>query len=720
MTASLIVAIIPIFTLFTLGILFFVNGKKDINNITFAVISFALATWVLSNYLAETIPSNSLIWTRVSFMTISIALGLFFLFSTNYPVSLDLPKKARTLLITVTIFMALFVLQPAFVPRVEITPYGSNVVTGEGYGLFLLFFAGTAFPAIYLLIRALRTTADTERQRIKMILLGTGLLIGISSITNLILPLLTGENPFATVGSYSTIIFVGFTYYAIAKHRFLDIRLLVARSVAYLMSLGLIAGLYAVLVFTLSELFFNENLSDQQLILSIILATLLVFTFQPLKRFFDMASSRLFLRGSYEPQAVIDALTSVLATEINLKTIVNQSMDILHDNIQPLHSRFIVFKDDEVYLNSKRGNPPKTRMNRALLEECRGVVVVKDDQDSDISRELLASYDAEVLLKLETNEETVGLILLGPKQSGTIYSRQDVNLLAIMEKELAIAVQNSRYFEQIQDFNIKLQKEIDDATSELRRNNKKLKALDEAKDEFISMASHQLRTPLTAVKGYISMVNEGDAGKVSAEQRKLLDEAFASSQRMVYLIADLLNVSRLRTGKFVIEPSQVDLAEVVKEEVEQLKPTARSRKVKLHYSKPQQFPVVWLDETKMRQVVMNFIDNAIYYTPAGGTIEVALIAKQDTIEYTVKDDGIGVPKEDQSQLFTKFFRAGNARKARPDGTGLGLYMAQRVVSAQGGSVIFKSTEGKGSTFGFSFPRKAVSKDPKNQSKNQSK
>jgi signal transduction histidine kinase len=120
-----------------------------------------------------------------------------------------------------------------------------------------------------------------------------------------------------------------------------------------------------------------------------------------------------------------------------------------------------------------------------------------------------------------------------------------------------------------------------------------------------------------------------------------------------------------------------------------------------------------LDETKTRQVIMNLVDNAIYYTPTGGHIKVQLTAADKTVELRVVDDGIGVPKSEQHHLFTKFFRAGNARKARPDGTGLGLFMAKKVVLAQGGSIIFESRENVGSTFGFSFPRAklAVSSTP---------
>jgi signal transduction histidine kinase len=166
-----------------------------------------------------------------------------------------------------------------------------------------------------------------------------------------------------------------------------------------------------------------------------------------------------------------------------------------------------------------------------------------------------------------------------------------------------------------------------------------------------------------------------------------------------------LNLSRLNTGKFVIEPSPVDMRDVVQAEIDQLIETAKSREVSMTYENPASFPKLMLDETKIHQVVMNFLDNAIYYTPAGGKIVVALTETPQAIEFTVKDNGIGVPRSIQHKLFTKFYRAQNAQQARPDGTGVGLFMAKKVVVAQGGSIVFESEEGKGSTFGFRFAKR---------------
>ncbi len=299
-----------------------------------------------------------------------------------------------------------------------------------------------------------------------------------------------------------------------------------------------------------------------------------------------------------------------------------------------------------------------------------------------------------MVVKLLARHRIVGVLVAGFIEDSAHITEKQREAVTRLCEAVGIAIENSLLFEENQYVLRKLQK-----------TNEKLKSMDETKDEFISMASHQLRTPLTSVKGYLSMVIEGDAGDVTDTQRKLLDQAFVSSQRMVYLIADLLNVSRLKTGKFIIDAHPTNLADVVEGEVKQLTEQAKIKSLTLSYDKPKDFPKLMIDETKLRQVIMNFIDNAMYYTPSGGRIDINLTSDKNHIYFRVKDNGLGVPADEQKRLFTKFYRARNARKARPDGTGLGLFMAKKVITAQGGNLLFESEEGRGSTFGFSFSKK---------------
>ncbi len=315
---------------------------------------------------------------------------------------------------------------------------------------------------------------------------------------------------------------------------------------------------------------------------------------------------------------------------------------------------------------------------------------------SDTLQTIRENYNVQsfYLTKLRARENLTGVMIIGLEE--TMPRIDDIELIERVSETVGIALDNRLLFEENQRF-----------LKQLQNSNDHLKELDEAKDEFITMVSHQLRTPLTSMKGFVSMVLEGDTGPLSDPQRHMLQQAFDSSQRMVYLVADLLNASRLRSGKFVIINRPTNLPNVVESEINQLKEAATMRKVELNFVKPDNFPIIMLDETKIRQVVMNFIDNALYYTPSGGRIDVVLQVSDTTIEFTVSDTGMGVPSSEQEKLFSKFYRAGNARKLRPEGTGLGLYMAKKIIVAHGGAILFKSIENRGSTFGFIFPRQKV-------------
>ena len=302
-----------------------------------------------------------------------------------------------------------------------------------------------------------------------------------------------------------------------------------------------------------------------------------------------------------------------------------------------------------------------------------------------------------------------GFIILGSRLDGKPFTAAQQTTITDISTTIGLAVQRAVNYGAAMHAADILRERLAKESRQLRQAKHRLQTIEQTKDDFISMASHQLRTPLTSVKGYVSMVLDGDAGELNETQTKLLNQAFISSQRMVYLIADLLNVSRLRSGKFIIEKIPSDLNKAIGEEVQQLVSTAESRGLTLEYIHPETFPIYELDEMKLRQVVMNFVDNAIYYTPSGGKIKVTLTEKPDSIECVVKDTGMGVPASEQHRLFTKFFRAGNAQKARPDGTGLGLYMAKKAVIAHGGAIIFKSKEGKGSNFGFTIPKSELKK-----------
>jgi PAS domain S-box-containing protein len=248
----------------------------------------------------------------------------------------------------------------------------------------------------------------------------------------------------------------------------------------------------------------------------------------------------------------------------------------------------------------------------------------------------------------------------------------------------------------------------------LERDITKEKQIDRVKTEFVSLASHQLRTPLSAINWYAEMLLNGDAGKISKTQKEYLNEIYNSNQRMVALVNALLNVSRLELGTFTVEPQPTQLNQVADDIIKELKPQILDKKQKIIRQYQSSLPVISVDPKLIRIVFQNLLSNAVKYTPAKGLITVGLSAQPRSIRLTIKDNGYGIPADAQSRIFTKLFRADNVRIKETDGTGLGLYIVKSIVEQSGGRIWFESTEDQGTTFYVDFPLSGMIKKDGNK------
>jgi len=482
------------------------------------------------------------------------------------------------------------------------------------------------------------------------------------------------------------------------KYGLFDIRQAVARTMAYVSTLVIIGIIYALIISLLS------NVTPSTVIAQTLIIFAAALSFQPLKRFFDNLTDTIFYKNTYHTGEFYAQFNEQLTSTTDLRVLIKRTAGLVKKNLKAQQAFLFVYTTETQYVTGgTEGHVKLPYADAQLLDGHDEKIIIADSSAlSPDVRNMLLSHKIALVLKLKAGNKVMGYLCLGHHLTSH-YSSRDLKVLDTMADSLAIAVQNAVSVHEVRELNDTLQQRIDNATSELRRTNAQLQRLDEAKDEFISMASHQLRTPLTSIKGYISMLLDGDMGHLSKEQEKVIEEVFTSSERMVRLIGDFLNVSRLQTGKFVIDKHPIDLGLLVQREIDGLVQNASSRKLTFTYKAPKNFPLIELDENKIQQVVMNFCDNAIYYSKDEGKIAVSLKKLDGFVEFTVTDNGIGVPADEQSQLFNKFFRATNARRARPDGTGVGLFLAKKVIDDHGGSIIFESKEGKGSTFGFRLP-----------------
>ncbi len=246
----------------------------------------------------------------------------------------------------------------------------------------------------------------------------------------------------------------------------------------------------------------------------------------------------------------------------------------------------------------------------------------------------------------------------------------------------------------------------------------KLKEVDRAKTEFVSLASHQLKTPLSIINWYAESLLGGDLGKIPENQKKYLDEIYKSNKRMIELVNALLNVSRIDIGTFAVNPKMISVKVVAESEINELKPKLEEKHLILEKKYAEDVPEIFADPKLLRIIFQNLLSNSIKYTPPkGGKISFTIERSGAKILITVSDNGYGIPKHQQKEIFNKFFRADNAREIDPDGTGLGLYVVKAIVKEANGKIWLKSEENKGATFFVSIPIKGMKKREGNKDLN---
>lgn len=228
--------------------------------------------------------------------------------------------------------------------------------------------------------------------------------------------------------------------------------------------------------------------------------------------------------------------------------------------------------------------------------------------------------------------------------------------------------------------------------------------IDRQKSEFVSVASHQLRTPLTSMKWFLEMILDGDAGKLTKEQEDLLKQVFESNERMIDLVNKLLNISRIESGRVKVSPVPTDINQLTDSVIKEMTPLIKAKKLRFE-KRMAGLPQIKVDPKLIRQAFDNLLSNAIKYTGEGGKLGLTAEKRKKDILFTVRDEGMGIPKKQQNKIFNKFFRADNAVVKETEGTGMGLYVAKSIVELSGGEIWFKSEEGKGTSFFFTLPLK---------------
>ncbi len=692
-------------TLFTL----LKNPNSHTNRLLF-LFTLVIAFYNLFNYFISHQASNesTFFWIKMV-MAVAVAINLlFYLLVATFPkTKLNLNRKY---LFAAVIFTGVMIVlaQTNFVfSGVVRRDVNIESVPGAGMPLFLLhtiIFLGGGF---LILVRKLRQSIGLEKAQIQLFLISTILLFVSILVTNLILPLIFNFTAFISLLPVYTLVFISLISYAIVRHRFLNINLLVARSVAYTALFLILGLLYASSILLVSNYFYSTSINTSQAFVFVLLALFTAFTLQPLRKLLEQVTDTLFFKGKYDSSELVFNLTKIMASTLLLEDLGKRTLHELLATMRISKGSFILFRENANMLIVNEGHDHPPSYNVDIIGKLFGlkrILIFEEEDDPDVKK-YMQQLNIAVVLPLFEDEHKEGLLVLEEKKSGEVYSKQDIDVLKIFGPEVSVAINNAEAYEEISKFNITLKEEVEKATADLKSANEKLVGLDKLKDEFVYLASHELRTPMTAVKSYLWMTMQGDAGVLNDTQKLYLNRAYSSVERLIKLVNDMLNISRIESGRVTVEMQKVNIYQLTQEVVSEVQPRANELGVNVVVSPTSSLPDILADPDKIKEVLFNLIGNSLKFTSRDGTITISFNQNNDMLEVKVSDSGAGISPENLSKLFQKFSMLPDsyANNKSATGTGLGLYISRSIVELHKGKIWATSGGlGKGAQFYLSL------------------
>jgi signal transduction histidine kinase len=310
-----------------------------------------------------------------------------------------------------------------------------------------------------------------------------------------------------------------------------------------------------------------------------------------------------------------------------------------------------------------------------------------------------------VLAPIITQDGIAGVIFAGNKSGYSLISEGDEELLTILANQIGQALENARLFEQVYHSQQELENKVNQRTKELAQALEEVRRISKMKSDFVSAVSHELRTPLTSIKGYASILMAGKLGAVPDQVKDRLEKINKHSDSLVHLINDLLDISRIESGRVEMKFEFRPLKEIVESVADLLTPQLKDKKIELAIQVQKDIKPVFVDAGQIQRVFVNLISNAIKFTPADGKITLKASDAGEYIQVDVSDTGIGIAEGDLEKVFEEFYRVDNTINQSLAGTGLGLSLVKHIIEAHKGKIWVKSKVKEGTTFSFTLPKR---------------
>lgn len=708
---SKVFSILSLFFIIALGLIVIKNSRKLVNKLFF-LLTLILIIWVFGSFMmfGSKLDNEIIFWDRFVYA------GIIFWFSIQYHFSLAVTYinlKRRIILWFAYAFSILFLVLSRtdyFVSGIFHYAWGAHMKAQIFHHFFIAIFSSYVLLFFYTLLKKYHKEKNkAERSRILIYIFGFSVLDFVGG---------TAFLPAYSIAVYpvflaTPLIFSIIIAYSIVYFGLMNIKLIMRRYFVYFLSLSsLVLPSYFALYYVF--LFYRDYL----LALFIAIYILSLLFFERIKKTYYRLANKYFFSSLYDSQELIFSLNNNLHSSLDVKKIFESITSIL---IQAFHCKSIAAinfnykraKWSVIYNNNFSAIDSKTdNLNHETIRNLfinKKSLSLKDIENGhNLDNEFISylkNLNVELVLPIKINKKQLtSLLFFGPKESGEAYNEKDLEILEYIAGEIGLTIENALLYQSVKKFNVKLQNEINKATKKLQEQNETLIKLDRLKDEFVGIVSHQLRTPLTGIRWFTEMLFKNSDKNLNNKQLGLLQKIRVSNLSLIKLVNDLLEVSHIETGhKFEIVKNNFNLNDLINEVIKENVYLIETKKLKITNNILNDLEI-YADRDKIKQVWQNLITNASKYSRENAEIKIYLKTKKTgELIFYVEDKGIGVPKKQQSKLFTKFFRATNASLQYTEGTGLGLYIAREIVRAHGGEMSFKSKEKVGSIFFFSIP-----------------
>jgi signal transduction histidine kinase len=707
MSIELLTLIIVTLVSSALCIVIYSKNPESATNKSYSLLAASIVFWAVIMYLTINPPleSQRLFLIRLSMLAaIIMSYASLILCHTIPSTKLLLNTKQIYLITSISIVGCVTAMSPYMFSGLTIENGNIEPISGPGMIMFLVSGLGYTLLSLIILARKYRRSSGLVKNQLLFVFIGLLIMFSLLIFANFIVVLVFKNSSLINFGPLFTLPFLVMTAYAIVRTNLLDINVLAMRTLSFTILLISVVILYAASLFTITKFFPQQ----EQYLVSVLLAVILAFSFNPIKKFIENITNSILFHESYSSDEFLEKLGEITRSSLSIDTITNNIMTILHSSLKTEQIQFLITLEENNTITRSKGYSSSPKYSENTLHNFKKIsndsIVYFQDLDESSTKMLLREHNISAIMPLKVKSTSYGLLLLGNKYTGEVYTSQDRYVLEISEPQISLAIQNAISYSKIKHFADTLKEEVETATYELKAANRHLKHLDRLKNEFIFIATHELKNPVTAMRGYLSMLSEGLFGKIPEKMKEPFDQLNASNQQLVELVNDLLQIARTEAKSLTINSEVVDLCNIVDVITGNLKALSDQKHLKvIHACNTSNHAFVYADPQRVKEIINNLVSNAIKYSEKG-TITISHEIKDDLVICHVADEGVGISKQDQQKLYTRFFRVEEEAAKGIPGTGLGLYIIKQIIEKMGGQIWLKSEVGKGSTFSFSLPQ----------------